>query len=235
MTAGDLSTNLDKDGVWVEVLHDACRGGPALFLDRDGVVVEEVDYLSRVEDVVVIGGAAEVIEAANARGIPVVLATNQAGIGRGYYGWREFAAVQAVILGALGGTGARIDAVYACPHHPDGLPPYRHPKHPARKPNPGMLLRAARELNLDLGKSWLIGDKSSDIEAARAAGLAGALHVLTGHGAEHRDVVTTLETAEFRLSLGRSIEDAFLSIPLLARNQPLRPKTTSPTRLKRRR
>jgi D-glycero-D-manno-heptose 1,7-bisphosphate phosphatase len=230
-----LSANLDKDGVWREVFPQARCGGPALFLDRDGVVVEEVNYLSRVEDVAVIDGAVKAIAAANACGIPVILATNQAGIGRGYYGWGEFAAVQAAILGELGRTGARIDAVYACPHHPEALPPYRHPNHPARKPNPGMLLRAAAELNLDLGKSWLVGDKSADIEAARGASLAGALHVLTGHGAEQRAAVTVLEAPYLQVRLGRSIEDAIELIPLLARVQPTLPDKTSRTRRSTRR
>ncbi|HEY6334320.1 MAG TPA: HAD family hydrolase [Alphaproteobacteria bacterium] len=212
-----LSANLDEDGVWGKVFREVPHGRPALFLDRDGVVVEEVNYLSRVEDVAVIDGAAKAIVVANARRIPVIIATNQAGIGRGYYGWREFAAVQAAILGELGRAGARIDAVYACPHHPEALPPYRHPNHPARKPNPGMLLRAAAELNLDLGKSWLVGDKSVDIEAAMAAGLAGALHILTGHGAEERAAVTALKAPGFEIRLCRSIGDAIELIPLLAR------------------
>ena len=140
---------------------------------------------------------------ANARGLAVVIVTNQAGIGRGYYGWRDFAAVQEAILGALAAAGARIDAIFACAHHPAGNPPYAHPNHPARKPNPGMLLRAAQALDLDLGRSWLIGDKTIDLEAARAAGLAGALHVLTGHGAAQRHEAATMASGAFDVLLCR--------------------------------
>src|SRR5690348_3555344 len=89
---------LDAEGVWCEVSPRCNRGGPALFLDRDGVVVEEVDYLHRVNDIAICPSAAAVIAAANANAVPVVLVTNQAGVGRGYYGWAEFHAVQEAIL-----------------------------------------------------------------------------------------------------------------------------------------
>src|SRR6267142_4051683 len=102
---------LDADGVGCEVSPSCNRGGPALFLDRDGVVVEEVDYLHRVEDIAVCATAAAVISAANANAVPVVLVTNQAGIGRGYYGWAEFRAVQEAIQSALAPEGAHFDAV----------------------------------------------------------------------------------------------------------------------------
>jgi D-glycero-D-manno-heptose 1,7-bisphosphate phosphatase len=199
---------IDREGVWCEVRADAARGGAALFLDRDGVVVDEVDHLCRVEDVAVVPGAAEVIGAANRGGIPVVLVTNQAGIGRGFYGWAEFTAVQNAIIDLLERRGARLDAVYACPHHPNGKGDFRHPDHPARKPNPGMILRAAADLDLDLQKSWLIGDKSIDIEAAQRAGLAGAMQVMTGYGAAEWPHSAALASADFEVRSGRSIIDA---------------------------
>src|SRR5437868_520879 len=92
---------LDADGVWCEVSPRCNRGGPALFLDRDGVVVEEVDFLRRVEDIAICASAAAVISAANANRVPVVLVTNQSGIGRGHYGWAEFRAVQHAIQSAI--------------------------------------------------------------------------------------------------------------------------------------
>jgi D-glycero-D-manno-heptose 1,7-bisphosphate phosphatase len=198
------------------VFAHANRGGPALFLDRDGVIVEDVNYLQRVEDIQIIPGAAEVIAAANRFAVPVAVVTNQAGIGRGYFGWPEFSTVQDSILAALAREGARVDAVYACAHHPDGLGPYGHPDHPARKPNPGMLLRAAADLHLDLEKSWLVGDNITDIEAARRAQLAGALHVATGHGERHRAAVRQLAAPGFEMRTGHSIAEA-LALPLLAR------------------
>lgn len=199
---------IDGDGIWCEVRHGARCGGAALFLDRDGVIVEEVDHLCRVEDVSVLPGATALIGAANRRGIPVVLITNQAGIGRGLYGWAEFLAVQNAIIAILEQQGARCDAVYACPHHPSGKGDFRHPNHPARKPNPGMILHAAADLNLDLKRSWLVGDKTIDVEAAKRAGLAGAMQVMTGYGAAEWPASAALATAVFDVRQGRSIDDA---------------------------
>jgi len=206
---------IDREGVWCEVRENAARGGAALFLDRDGVVVEEVSYLRRVEDVVMVPGAAEVIGAANRRGIPVVLVTNQAGVGRGILGWAEFTAIQNKIIGALASRGARVDAVYACPHHAEAKGVFQHPDHPARKPNPGMLLRAAADLDLDLKKSWLVGDRTIDIEAAQRAGLAGAMQVMTGYGAVEWPRAAALRSEKFEVRTGRSIADA-ATLPVLA-------------------
>ncbi len=206
---------IDPAGLWCEVLSHSVRGGPALFLDRDGVVVEDTGYLSRVEDIALVPGAAGVIAAANRRNIPVALITNQGGISCGYYGWNEFAAVQGAIMAALAAEGAHIDAVYACPHHPDGRGALAHADHPGRKPNPGMLLRAADDLSLDLGNSWLVGDKASDVEAAQRAGLAGALQVLTGHGETERGKLAGFAIPRFELRLGRSIADA-MTLPIFA-------------------
>jgi D-glycero-D-manno-heptose 1,7-bisphosphate phosphatase len=206
---------IDAAGLWCEVLSRPAVGGPALFLDRDGVVVEDTEYLCRVEDVAIIPGAARIIAAANGRNIPVVLITNQGGIGCGYYGWDDFVAVQDTIIAALAAEGAHFDAVYACPHHPNGRGELAHPDHPARKPNPGIVLRAAADLSLDLAKSWLVGDKASDVEAARRAGLAGALQVLTGHGKNERSKVAEIKAPNFDLRLGQSIADA-LALPIFA-------------------
>lgn len=206
---------IDHEGIWCEVRGDAARGGPALFLDRDGVVVEEVDYLCRVEDVAVIPGAADVIGAANRLGIPVALVTNQSGIGQGRYGWSDFMAVQKVIVSLLEAEGARLDAIYACPHHPSGKGEFLHPDHPARKPNPGMILRAAADLDLDLRMSWLVGDKTVDIEAARRAGLVGALQVMTGYGTEQWKRSAALATSDFEVRVVSSVIDA-LKLTILA-------------------
>lgn len=206
---------IDAEGIWCEVHPSAARGGPALFLDRDGVVVQETDYLSRIEDLAILPGAAAVVAAANRRGIPVVLVTNQSGIGRGYFGWAEFAGVQRALSSRLESQGARIDAVYACPHHAAGIGEFAIAHHPARKPNPGMLLRAAADLDVSLGKSWLVGDKRSDIEAAKRARLAGAMHVLTGYGEAERAESAQLADAGFEIRFGRSIADA-VTLPILA-------------------
>lgn len=205
---------LNADGVWCEVLSKPAPGRPALFLDRDGAVVEETEYLCRAEDVVMIAGAAGAIGIANKSGVPVVMVTNQAGIGRGYYGWSDFRAVQSAIVSALAAEGARIDAVYACAHHPQGKASFAHPDHPARKPNPGMLLQAASDLALDLKRSWLVGDRAIDIEAAKRAGAAGAMLVATGHGEAERPLVSGLAVSAFEVRYGRSIADA-ITLPIL--------------------
>ena len=205
---------LDPQGVWCQILKRPPPGRPALFLDRDGAVVEDTGYLCEVGDIAVIAGSAEVIAAANRRGVPVVMVTNQAGIARGYYGWDEFKSVQDAIVGSLAGKNARIDAVYACPHHPQGKGALAHPDHPARKPNPGMLLQAASALALDLRSSWLVGDKAEDIEAAKRAGIAGALLVATGYGSAERQRAATLASQTFEVRFGRSIADAMM-LPIL--------------------
>jgi D-glycero-D-manno-heptose 1,7-bisphosphate phosphatase len=189
-----------------------------LFLDRDGVVVADTAYLHRVEDIALIPGAVAVIAAANRRGVAVVLVTNQAGIGRGYYGWDDFVAVQNAIASRLETAGARLDAVYACPHHPHGSGAFHHLDHPARKPNPGMILRAASDLALDLRRSWLVGDKASDLEAAKRAGLAGGQLVMTGYGETERPRAVALAAADFEVRFGQSIAEA-LSLPVLAAPQ----------------
>jgi len=204
---------LNSEGLWCQILRRPAHDRPALFLDRDGGVVEEIGYLRRVEDVVIIPGAAEVISTANLRRVPVVMITNQSGIGRGYYGWTEFKTIQDAIVSSLIAAGARIDAVYACAHHPEAKGSLAHPDHPARKPNPGMLLRAAADLALDLKASWLVGDKADDVEAAKRAGIAGALHVATGYGTTERAHAAKLASPKFLVRFGQSIADA-MTLPI---------------------
>src|SRR5262249_22731177 len=160
--------------VWCQILRRPPPGRPGLFLERDGTIVEDTGYLCRVEDIAVIPRAAKVIAAANDSNVPVIMVTNQAGIGRGSFSWTDVKLVQDAIVASLAAEDARIDAIYACAHHPEAEGLLAHPDHPARKPNPGMLLQAASDLALDLNLSWLIGDKASDIEAAKRAGTAGA-------------------------------------------------------------
>lgn len=154
---------------------------PAIFLDRDGTLNEEVDFLSDPEQLVLIPGAAAAVARLNALGIPVVVVTNQSGIGRGRYGWEDFAAVMNRMGTLLAEENAQIDAVYASPHHAHALGEYAVADHPERKPNPGMLVRAAQEHGLDLDRSWMVGDKAIDLEAGRRAGCRVAL-VRTGYG-----------------------------------------------------
>jgi D-glycero-D-manno-heptose 1,7-bisphosphate phosphatase len=183
-------------------------------LDRDDTVIQDIGYLCQADDVVFIPGAAEVIAAANRRNVTVIMITNQSGIGRGYYGWAEFKSVQDAVIASLAIAGARIDAVYACAHHPQAKGDFAHPDHPARKPNPGMLLQAAGALAVDLKSSWLVGDKADDVEAAKRAGIAGALLVAPGHDGTERQRAATLASPAFEVRFGQSIADA-MALPLL--------------------
>lgn len=208
---------LDEGHVWCQTFAPS-RGElrPALFLDRDGVLVEPVPYLHRAEDVVLIPGAAETIAEANRRGVLVVVVTNQAGVGRGYYGWREFQDVQSALLEGLHGLGAHLDGVFACPHHADALGIYAHPDHPARKPRPGMLFKAAEMLAIDLQRSWMAGDTSNDLEAGRAAGLCGGALVLKALGSRHREAAEALRRPGFEVLIAPSLREAATKVPLLA-------------------
>ena len=165
-------TNADA-GLWCEVDAAVPPGRAALFLDRDGVIVTDTHYLCRVEDMRMIAGAAAAIARCNARQIPVVVVTNQAGIGRGYYDWDAFHAVQGALKAALAADGAHLDGVLACAYHADGRAPLRVDDHPWRKPNPGMIVEAARRMQLDLPRSWIVGDRAHDLAAGTAARLPG--------------------------------------------------------------
>jgi D-glycero-D-manno-heptose 1,7-bisphosphate phosphatase len=207
----------DELGIWIRTpLMNGATLRPALFLDRDGVIVEDHGYLSRAEDVVLLPGAATLIARANRRNIPVVEITNQAGIARGYYGWDAFLEVEQALTRQLASFGAAIDAVFACPFHRDGAPPWAHPAHPARKPRPGMLLAAQQAVNLDLTRSWIVGDKMGDLLAGYHARLAGGLHVLTGEGPAHREAILAWHHPGFEVVCGDSIGDAGLLIDMLS-------------------
>lgn len=194
---------------------------PAAFLDRDGVVVEEVNYLYRVEDVRILPGVIETIRGWNEAGTPVVLVTNQAGVGRGYYGWPDFLAVQGHIEGLLQRHGAWLDGTWACGYHPDGLPPLNE-VHAHRKPGPGMLREAAQVLNLDLERSWLIGDQISDLQAAIAAGLHTAVLVRTGYGAKVEGQLAELACGRTRVYAAASLAEATQHLPTQHLPQPAR-------------
>jgi D-glycero-D-manno-heptose 1,7-bisphosphate phosphatase len=148
----------------------------AVFLDRDGVLNVDHGYVHQVERLDWIAGAKEAVARLNGLGLLVIVATNQSGIARGYYDEAAMEAFHDAMRADLAKAGARIDAFYACPHLAEAaVPRYRHPDHPDRKPNPGMILRAMADWNVDPARALLIGDKASDMEAARRAGIAGAL------------------------------------------------------------
>ncbi len=154
----------------------------AVFLDRDGTIIEDADYLVHPEQTRLIPGAAAALRRLNDLRIPVVIVTNQSAVARGLASETDLAAVNQRLRDLLAAAGAHIDGVYYCPHHPDiGEPPYRRACD-CRKPLPGLLQRAARELGLDLPASAMIGDNLRDLEAGAAAGCAMLMLVRTGHG-----------------------------------------------------
>ena len=152
---------------------------PGAFLDRDGVLIEDSGYPHLDEHLRLIPGAAAAVKRLNDLGYRTVIVTNQSGVARGLFDEDRMHAFNALLLERLAEEGARIDAVYACPFHAEAtVERYRHPDHPDRKPNPGMILRALADWTLEPGNVVLIGDKETDIEAARRAGVTG--HLFTG-------------------------------------------------------
>ena len=144
---------------------------PALFLDRDGVINEDAGYLHRPEDIRFLPGIFPLVSAANAAGMPVIVVTNQSGIGRGYFQEKDFHALMDWMGEECMARGCRLDAVYFCPHHPvHGLGAYKT-SCTCRKPAPGMFTTAARELHIALPRSVMVGDSLRDMQAAVAAGV----------------------------------------------------------------
>ncbi len=150
----------------------------AVFIDRDGVLIRDADYLGSVTGLRVLRGAPQALKLLRKAGFKVVVITNQSGVARGYFTMKDVRAVHAELKRRLAKDGARWDAIYVSPHGPES-------KHAWRKPGTGMLLAAKRRFKLDFKSSYLIGDKTSDIECARRAGCVSIL-VRTGKGGRDR-------------------------------------------------
>ncbi|HVG18076.1 MAG TPA: HAD family hydrolase, partial [Blastocatellia bacterium] len=156
---------------------------PAIFIDRDGTINEDIGYVSSPEELILYPWAAEAVRLVNESGLKAIVITNQSGIARRLYTEETLAAIHERMASELARGRARIDAIYYCPHHPEiGDERYRMACE-CRKPGAGLLLAAAREHGVDLARSFVIGDKASDINLATGAGGCGAL-VLTGYGRE---------------------------------------------------
>ncbi|TGQ36422.1 HAD family hydrolase [Mesorhizobium sp. M00.F.Ca.ET.216.01.1.1] len=165
---------LEEPGLWVERIGTRVfpAGSPALFLDRDGTINVDTGYPNDPAGIMLRDDIAPVIEAANRNNIPVVIVTNQSGIARGYFDWGDFAVVNGRVLDLLRERNGFIDMVVACAYHEAGIGPLAIADHPMRKPNPGMLIEAAKRLGLDLKRSLIVGDKPADMEAGQRAGLS---------------------------------------------------------------
>ncbi|HXK10847.1 MAG TPA: HAD family hydrolase [Vicinamibacteria bacterium] len=154
---------------------------PAIFMDRDGTLSHEVGYVNHPSRFRLYPWAVDAVRAVNHAGWLAVVVTNQAGVARGYFPESVMEEVQRRLREGVEAGGARFDAVYACLHHPTaGRPPYRMDCD-CRKPRPGMLRRAERELGIDLSRSWVVGDRHGDLQLAWSVGARGAL-VKSGYG-----------------------------------------------------
>jgi D-glycero-D-manno-heptose 1,7-bisphosphate phosphatase len=151
---------------------------PAVFVDRDGTLIEEVNFLSRVEDLSVFPFTRPAIKRLKDNGFLVIVLTNQSGIARGKYSEADMHAIHQQIQLEVGGV---IDAFYFCPHLPSA-------ECHCRKPNLGMIESALSDFEIDMGRSWMIGDKNLDVEIAENAGIRSSL-VLTGYGTKHKSIL----------------------------------------------
>ena len=168
--------NLGESSCWCEQ-----QVNKAVFLDRDGTIIEDADYAWRPEDLRVIAGAFAALKRARELGFRLIVVTNQSGVARGYFSEADVDRFHQYMSVVFAAEGVAFDAIYTCPFHPtQGVEPYRIDS-PLRKPKPGMLLQAAADLQIDLSASFMIGDKMTDVAAGRAAGCRTIL-VATGKG-----------------------------------------------------
>lgn len=153
----------------------------AVFIDRDGTISEEVGYINHPSRFRLFPFSATAIRRLNDRGWLAIVVTNQAGVARGYFSEEMIQTVHECLQHDLERDGAKLDAIYYCAHHPSvGQPPYRFDCE-CRKPKPGLISRAVEEFNIDPSRSWMVGDRYSDVELARNAGVHSAF-VMTGYG-----------------------------------------------------
>ena len=168
------------------------------FLDRDGVIIEDADYLSSPEQVVLCKGTPEAFRMIKEAGYEIIVVSNQSGIARGYFTENDLVKVEKHIERVLKESGAPLpEKWYYCPHHKKGSVPEYAKECDCRKPKPGLLLAAAKDFEIDFEKSCIIGDKISDLEAGFSAGCRKGVLVLTGHGKEQelKELSQPYETA----------------------------------------
>jgi len=158
-----------------------------VFLDRDGTLIEERGYLDRLEDIALFAETPAALTLLRDAGYALVLVTNQAGVARGFFDETFVRTAHRHLAGLLAADGLTLDGYYYCPHHPDGVVPgYAGVCH-CRKPAPGMVEQAVRDLDLDVARSFVVGDKWLDVELAANAGARGIL-VRTGYGGAEQDL-----------------------------------------------
>jgi D-glycero-D-manno-heptose 1,7-bisphosphate phosphatase len=161
---------------------------PAVFLDRDGTLIDDTGYPSRFDQILIFPRSFEAVRRLNSAGFPVVIVTNQSGVGRGYFTEAQLAEIHVQLTVAFAAEGARLDAFYYCPHYNASPDPRYRAECRCRKPLPGLGYKAAADLGLDLRQSYMIGDKEDDVKFGRAIGATPVL-VLTGYGRETREKI----------------------------------------------
>jgi len=164
----------------------------ALFLDRDGVINVDHGYVGRPEDFEIIPGIISVLRAARKRGFLLIVVTNQSGIARGYFSAEAYQAVEGYMCRRLAEYGVELTAVYHCPHHPEGVVPGVSMECSCRKPAPGLIEQAALDHHIDVTRSILVGDKETDIQAGRAAGVGRTIVISPGQD-NYADLLAALE------------------------------------------
>ena len=199
---------INKQNIWVEKLSKkSFINSPCLFLDRDGVLIDWRNYRMEIENAKLVSGCDKIIKNCNKKKIPVILITNQGGIGLGLHTWDDFEKIQKIIINKLLKKGAQIDGVIACPHHPLAKGKYKHKNHPCRKPNGGMFLIAKKLFRIDLKKSWMVGDKINDLIAANSENLKRGFLVLTGYGKEEKQKMNLLPKNFFAVKILSSLKN----------------------------
>ena len=177
---------------------------PAIFLDRDGVINEDTGYVSQVDDFHFLPGAIEAMQLLKKKGYLLVVVTNQSGIARGYFTEDDFMNLTEWMDWSLADRDVDLDGIYFCPHHPTaGVGEYRQECN-CRKPAPGMLLDAAKDLKIDLANSYMVGDKAGDLQAAKAAGVGHKVLVRTGKTVTEEAIALADEVQDSLLTFAKS-------------------------------
>jgi D-glycero-D-manno-heptose 1,7-bisphosphate phosphatase len=177
----------------------------AVFLDRDGVINQDTGYVASVDDFHFIDGAIEALQLLKKKGYCLVVVTNQSGIARGLFTEKQFMHLTEWMDWSLADRDVDLDGIYYCPHHPtEGEAPYRQVCE-CRKPAPGMLLDAAKELDIDLASSYMVGDKGADMQAAKAAGVMHKVLVRTGKPVTEESQALANEVQDSLLTFAKSL------------------------------
>ena len=176
----------------------------AVFLDRDGVINQDTGYVSCVDDFHFIDGTIEALQILKKKGYCLVVVTNQSGIARGYFTEEQFMSLTEWMDWSLADRDVDLDGIYFCPHHPTaGVGEYRQECN-CRKPAPGMLLDAAKDLKIDLANSYMVGDKAGDLQAAKAAGVGHKVLVRTGKTVTEEAIARADEVQDSLLTFAKS-------------------------------